>query len=542
MIILRRKQLLHGIHRRGFAATAAAEEEDNTRMPLVDIEQLASLRSKSDLLANYSIAPPISHWPQPLFPRRLSLILRRHQTDLDLTLRIFHHASNYVPDFRHNYLSYHTIIDILARARRFDQLEEMLSRLAESSVKCGEEAFITVIRAYGLAGKSSAALKVFLSIRPRFKVNASVRAFNTVLNAMIQNRKFDVVAILFKNCQTKFGIRPNIFTCNILIKALCKLGDIKGALKMIEEIPHWGMVPNLFTYTTVLSFYCTYGDMDSARKLFEEILERGWLPDATAYTVLIDGYCRLGKIIEASKLMDEMEANKIPPNDITYSVMIESLCKQSNPMKSGQALNLLTEMLEADYIPVPPLCCKVIDALCGNQRVDDACWLWRKMLEQNCMPDNSILSTLIYWLCKESKVKEATSLFWEFKKAFFPSVSTYNTLLSGMFDNGELQEAGKLWDDMLDNRCSPSALTYNLLIQGFCKAGLVKDGIKIFEEMLAKGFPPNKVMYQTLIDELRRRGETPDENFIGLLRLGISGGFLDRDCWDFPVSSSKRNS
>ncbi|WZY84128.1 hypothetical protein YC2023_030512 [Brassica napus] len=54
------------------------------------------------------------------------------------------------------------------------------------------------------------------------------------------------------NNKESFVITPNIFTCNLLVKALCKKNDVESAYKVLDEIPEMGLVPNLVTYTTIL--------------------------------------------------------------------------------------------------------------------------------------------------------------------------------------------------------------------------------------------------------------------------------------------------
>ncbi|MQL96284.1 hypothetical protein Taro_028968, partial [Colocasia esculenta] len=509
--------------------------------PAIDPDHLSSVAgSKSELLKSYRVTPPIQPWPERLHPRRLAAMIRR-QPDHDLAVRIFLHAEAFHPGFSHTYLTYHALLDRLARARAFPQLESILSHLRrrcagspgdERPFRCGEEAFITVIRSYGLAGKPSAALRTFLSIRRDFGVAVSVRAFNALLNAMIQNRRNDLVAVLFKNCRSKFGVLPNVFTCNILIKALCKMGNVEGAVQMLDEMPTWGMVPNIVSYTTVLGGYCARGDLDGARRLFGEILDHGWAPDATTYTVLMEGYCSQNRLLDAVKVMDEMTENGVAPNDVTYSVIIEAYCKAK---RSGEALNLLHDMLDAKYMPSPTLCCKVIDVLCEDGRVEDACDAWKKLLKKNCTPDNAISSTLIYWLCKKGKVWEARKLFGQFEKGFIPSALTYNTLISGMCENGELQEAGRLWDDMEAKRCPPNAFTYNVLIKGFCNAGKAKEAVRFLKEMMEKGCLPDKFTYSALVDGLYESGDKEEVSEVLHLVASCECQFLNEECWDVFV-------
>ncbi|OWM63824.1 pentatricopeptide repeat-containing protein At5g16420, mitochondrial [Punica granatum] len=475
---------------------------------------------------SYTVTPPIKPWPQRLYPKRLVSMISRQQ-NLDLALQIFDYAGKYHPGgFSHNYDTYLAIVQRLSRARAFGPMETLLSQLRLSGLKCGESIFIFVIRSYGLAGKPKSALRTFLGIRS-FNVQRSVRSLNTLLNALIQNKHFDWVPIIFKNATSKFGVVPNVFTCNILIKAHCNKGDVEGALKVRDEMPAMGIIPNVITHTTILGGYVFRRDMKGAERVFGEILDAGWVPDPTTYTILMDGYCRLGRLVDAIKVMDDMEESGVQPNDVTYGVMIEAYCKEK---KAGEARNLLEDMLQKKYMPSSALCCKVIDVLCEGGKVSEALDLWRQLLNKNCMPDNATSSTLIHWLCKEGKVQEAKKLFYEFEKGSVPSLLTYNTLIGGLCESGELSEAGRLWDDMVEKGHIPNTFTYNMLIRGFCRSGNVKEGMRILEEMMEKGCTPNRATYTILSEALCRCSCEPGE-ISRFLTMAIPCGIVDEDCW-----------
>ncbi|KAH6771118.1 Pentatricopeptide repeat superfamily protein [Perilla frutescens var. hirtella] len=493
-------------------------------------QHISSLTSKSELLKSYTVTPPIKPWPQKLTTKRLCSIISQQQ-NLDLAVQIFHYAGNYHPNFHHNYETYHAIIHKLSRLRAFEPIPALLNELHNSRIRCGENVFITLIRYYGLASKPKEAIKIFLQIND-FGVQRSVRSLNTLLNALVQNKKYDTVYLMFKNCRKRFEILPNVFTCNILLKALCKKDDAEGAVKVLDEMPGMGMVPNLVSYTTIMAWYVDCGDMLGAKRMFNELLDRGWLPDATTYTVLMDGFCKLGQFVDATKVMDEMVANGVEPNDVTYGVMIESLCKVK---KSGEAVNMISDMLDNNYVPSSALCCRVIDVLCREGKVEEACKLWKLLLVKNCTPDNVILSTLIHWLCKEGKVWEAKKLFDEFERGSIPSVLTYNMLIAGMCDRGELCEAGRLWDDMVERGCPPNSFTYNLLIKGFSKNGFAEEGIKIFEEMLDRGCSPNESTYSILIEGLCNSGRVP--GVLNVLSVAASNKVeVKSDSWKILVN------
>ncbi|KAK7255837.1 hypothetical protein RIF29_29260 [Crotalaria pallida] len=496
----------------------------------------ANSASAPTLLKSYTVTPPIKPWPHRLNPNILtSLISRQH--DPTLSLQIFLYAHHHHPGFSHTPRTYHAIFLKLSRARAFHQIEILLSLLHDSrGVSCAdEELFVTVIRGYGLAGKPVPALGTFRRIGS-FGIRPSVRSLNALLNALVQNKRYDLVHSVFKDCKSVYGVVPNVVSCNILLKALCERGDVDGAVRVLDQMVSIGVVPNVVSYTTILGGYVWKGDMVGAKRVFREILDKGWVPDATAYTVLMSGFCRLGKLVDAIKVMDEMEENGVEPNEVTYSAMIQAYCEGK---KSGEAVNLLDDMLEKGHIPSSTLCCKVVDLLCEEGRVEKASVVWRRLLQKNCCPDNAIASTIIHWLCKKGKVLEARKMFDEFESASVASLLTYNTLIFGLCEKGELCEAARLWDDMVEKGRAPNAFTYNVLIKGFCKVGNVKEGIRILEEMVENGCLPNKSTYTILIDGLSHSGGTK-EGINKVVALAVSTG-VDGDLWDLFLKNAVDN-
>ncbi|KAI3517121.1 hypothetical protein L1887_16329 [Cichorium endivia] len=261
------------------------------------------------------------------------------------TIKIHHHINNTRYYSTTNSVTYHSIIHKLSRARAFEPVETLLAELQKSGIKCGENLFIDVLRNYGLAGRPKDALHIFLRIND-FGVTKSVRSLNTLLNVLIQNRKYELVHALFRNSQKKFNITPNVFTCNILLKAFCKNGDIEGALKVLDEMPAMGMVPNEVTYTTVLGAYVSRGDMANAKTMFDQILDRGWIPNVFTYNMLIKGFCKGGNAREGVKILEEMLGKRCLPNKSTFSILLVGLCHSGE--EDEVMVGLSGQVIDAD--------------------------------------------------------------------------------------------------------------------------------------------------------------------------------------------------
>ncbi|WCJ22471.1 Pentatricopeptide repeat (PPR-like) superfamily protein [Euphorbia peplus] len=463
------------------------------------------------------IAPPITPWPKPLYPKHLASMISTEK-NLDLALQIFHYATKSDPKFSHTYDTYNSIIHKLSRARAFASMETLLSALQNARIKCSEKLFITVIGNYGLSGDTDMALKTFIRIKD-FNLKYSVRLLNTLLDTLLKNKKWDLVESMFEDCRSLYGVVPDVVTCNIVIKVWCERDDIEGALKVFDRMCSLRVIPDLDTYMTILRGYVSRGDMVNAEKVVRDLLGRGWLPDARTYMILVNGYCEQGRLDEAVELMNGME---VEPNEATLGVMIEAFCKEN---RAGEALNMVSDMIQKDYTPCPILCSKVIDVLCEAGKIEEACELWKRVFEKIHNPGNAdfkspgnvIVSTLINWLCKEGRLGDAKKVFDEFDRIANPSCITYNTIMEG------------LSDAMVKRDSKPDAFTYNMMIKGFSKVGNTKEGVRILKEMLEKGFMPGKSTYSVLIEELLRmkKDEVSKVMLMAMTNCGIDG-----DSWE----------
>nr|XP_009772729.1 PREDICTED: pentatricopeptide repeat-containing protein At2g13420, mitochondrial-like [Nicotiana sylvestris] len=101
----------------------------------------------------------------------------------------------------------------------------------------------------------------------------------------------------------------------------------------------------------------------------------------------------------------------------------------------------------------------------------------------------------------------AKSLFTQIKDiGIDPDIITYNSLIDGIGEHGELDDMVYLYEEMKKVGCFPDVITYNTLINYFFQSGRMVLAFKNLHEMKKSGLNPNVVTYNTFIDVFAKKG------------------------------------
>ncbi|XP_078435295.1 uncharacterized protein LOC144706291 [Wolffia australiana] len=478
------------------------------RRAAAELSHLTSPPHLSSLPSSFTVTPPVHPWPTHLTSARLSSLLRRHAHDPHLALRIFHHASAlHRPPFAPPYPSFLALFRALsAHPPSFLDRAFALLLSAAPSLRCGESAPILAIRAFGLAHRPGAALRAFLHIRPSLRVRTSVRSLNALLNALIQCRQYAAAAIVFRRSAARFGVLPNVCSFNILLKALCSLGQLPAAHHLFDEMPLLGLSPNVVSHTTLLRGYAAAGDLPAALNLFRGLPH----PDPPAVSAVVHALCRHGRITEAARLMDDLP----DPPIAAYSAVVSALSVSGRPR---EALGLLREAAARGRLPRGRVCADVVEGLCHGGYVAEAYAAWTWLVGQGVEADVAGAGGLVYWLCREGRMNETGEVLGRLEGCCVVGLMTYNVVLAGLCERGELQEAGRVWDRMERRGERGNGFSYGVLIRGFCRAGKAREALELVGEMAEAGFRLDDVSKEEVV-------------------AGLGGGADERDLVEQIVS------
>ncbi|ONK61413.1 uncharacterized protein A4U43_C08F29650 [Asparagus officinalis] len=125
-----------------------------------------------------------------------------------------------------------------------------------------------------------------------------------------------------------------------------------------------------------------------------------------------------------------------------------------------------------------------------------------------CRPDIVPCRTLIKGPCKNGNVSLAIEFIDKMKiqGKVEPNAVTYTTIIDALCKQGAMDNATKIYDEMIFLGTAPDVVTYSKIIDALCEQGAMDNASKIYEEMISSGIAPNIVIYSTIVDALCKQG------------------------------------
>ncbi|GAB2265626.1 hypothetical protein Dimus_000666 [Dionaea muscipula] len=250
----------------------------------------------------------------------------------------------------------------------------------------------------------------------------------------------------------EFQCRMDNVAYNVVIRLLGAKGDVDMAMGLVREMVLLDLHPDMVTYVEMIKALCDAGRLDDACNLIKDMKDHGCTPHAVVYSSLLHGVCRFGSSERMLELLGEMEkeGGSCSPNVVTYTSVIQGFCEKGRPI---EALRILDRM--------------------GTV---------------GCAPNHVTVSVLVKELCSAGYVSEAYKVVDKVVAGGSASKSDcYSSLMLALLRSRQIDDAEKLFMNMLTNEMKPSGLACSSLIRCICLEGRVLGGFHYFQEVVKMG-------------------------------------------------------
>jgi len=374
---------------------------------------------------------------------------------------------------------------------------------------------------------------------------ADVVSFNTLIKAYLQNEKFDKARSMMEEMR-KENLQPNRVTFNELINAMVKRGGEarrSDTWVIVDEMKAAGVKPNQVTCSILLKNLNISANEDDISKTMDLIASMEEPMDEVLLSSVVEACVRIGKPdLLASKLKHlqattaiaingshtfgslikayghakdvdgiwrcwkEMRSRHIKPTSITLGCMVEAVV--SNGDTEG-AFELIHQMQDDDHCRGAlnsVIYCSVLKGFTREKNLDRVWSVYEEMNKRKVELSIVTYNTLIDACARCSRMELIEDIIQDMKKnRIKPNVITYSTMLKGHCQNGDVQTAFLILEQMKkDARLRPDEIMYNSLLDGCAQNNLADEGLRLLQEMQDEGVPPSNFTLSIAVKLMNR--------------------------------------
>ncbi|KAJ8754062.1 hypothetical protein K2173_001960 [Erythroxylum novogranatense] len=373
------------------------------------------------------------------------------------------------------------------------------------------------------------------------KITPNIYVFNSLMNVNAHDLGYTLH--IYKNMQD-LGVKADVATYNILLKACCLAGRVDLAqdiYREVKQLESTGLLKlDVFTYCTIIKVFANAKLWQTALKIKEDMLSSGVKPNTYTWSSLISACANAGLVEQAIQLFEEMIQSGCKPNSQCCNILLHACveaCQYDrafrlfNSWKGTHTLESFTEdadsnkfnILTADdsgsnvasdsyhlhfikKLPFTPTSTtyNILMKACGSD-FHHAKAIMDEMKSVGLSPNHISWSILIDICGSSGNVEGALQTLKHMRMAGVePDVVAYTTAIKVCVENKKLKQAFLLFAEMKRYQIKPNLVTYNTLLRARTRYGSlqeVQQCLSVYQDMRKAGYKSNDYYLKQLLEE-----------------------------------------
>ncbi|XP_023645583.1 pentatricopeptide repeat-containing protein At1g02060, chloroplastic [Capsella rubella] len=369
--------------------------------------------------------------------------------DLDEALLVFHQML--CRGLKPNAVTYNTLIKGLSVAQRYDEIKVILNGGGDAFTSFAPDActFNILIKVHCDSGHLDAAMKVFQEM-VNIKLHPDSASYSVLIRTLCLRNEFDRAELLFKELFDKQvllgkdGCKPLSAAYNPMFEYLCANGKTKQAEKIFRQLMKRG-AQDPPSYRTLIMGHCREGQFKAAYELLVLMLRRDFVPDPETYELLIDGLLKIGEALLAHDTLQRMlRSSYLPVATVFHSVLSELVKRKF----ANESFGLVTLMLEKRIRQNIDLSTYAVRLLFSSAQKEKAFLIVRLLYDNGYLVK---MEELLDFLCENRKLLDACTLvLFCLEKSHMVHINTCNTVIEGLCKHKRHSEAFSLYNELVE--------------------------------------------------------------------------------------------
>ncbi|ORX96930.1 hypothetical protein K493DRAFT_314292 [Basidiobolus meristosporus CBS 931.73] len=287
-----------------------------------------------------------------------------------------------------------------------------------------------------------------------------------------------------------------------------QLGDIDSLLSISSIIPkHLEMDPKLLNNLVI--YFLMKEDVDLSLRYYSMASTTAKTPIfPSVYAELITMCMSHDRPEDAMSVYGDYKRSLsrskggISPQPVDPRIFNTLILEHSKQGRMEAASQVLNDMLAMKVYPYSRVYGYVVAGYAQQRDFRSAHILIQRMRKLNHRVPTIVYNSLLSALTDAGQMDNAVKLFYEML-ANRTSANEYvcTTLISGFAQIGDMGQANQWFEWMKRNKIPPNIFTYSTLINGYMKQLEVESAEEVFKEMSSRGVTPNVVTYTSLIHQ-----------------------------------------
>jgi len=300
-----------------------------------------------------------------------------------------------------------TLIKAFGQAARLDRCQDVWAEMRRANVVPTAVTYGCYIDACIRNGNMDHAMRVFDEMTPdNCKPNTVI--YTSLIRGFARFQQPDRALALYKNMQ-KRGVECSSLTFNSVLDVVARhIPDPEEMTTVLNDMTAAGIKPDIVTYSILIKASCTAGNLENAMSLFDQLRQEGLILDEIAFNSLLNGCSKNNKVAYAESVFVAMQELKVRPSNVTCSILVKMYGKAK---MLDKAIGVL-ELMEKEYKEKPNLhvfTC-LIQACVQNMQVKRGWDLFHQMQDSGIEPDGVTFGTLIHGCVYANKFDNAMTL------------------------------------------------------------------------------------------------------------------------------------
>ncbi|KAI4383536.1 hypothetical protein MLD38_009363 [Melastoma candidum] len=453
--------------------------------------------------------------------------------------------------------TYPSVLRACSCGGRFRFGECVHGRLVKCGLDCDDVIRSSLVSLYGEMGRLDSVRKLFDEMTVR-----DVVSWTCLISCYVDNGD-PINGLRMVGSMISEGFEVDRAAMICVAEACGELGWLSLARSVHGQVVTGQIRDDSALVTSLIVMYSRCGDLWSARSLFDYAASKG----TTSWTAMISSYNQSGRYFEALEKFLEMQKSQVEPNPVTVMAVLCS-CARLGWLRGGKSAHcfVVRNSLDVGYEFLgPPLiefyadCGRVCDskkvfsligerdAVSWNMLIScytrkrlfyEALSTFIEMRENGVQPDSFNLTSALSacendsfsWpgrqihgyiikmfhqidflqnsmICMYSKCGDIESAYRVFLETAQRDTITWNSMMSGYFQNGNCLEAIRIFDHMYLGGMMMNEVSFLLAIQASSHGGYFEKGKWVHHKLIVCGVKADCYIDSALADMYSKCGD-----------------------------------